>query len=108
MTKKFCIILLNIYIYKDFDIILWIFAQLCERKFGGEPALVGRTEVTTNIYLLFLDQSNKKMERVCAPFISNSLTPSFTPSLPSFQGRVGVRLPSFLHSFTALLLRAGF
>jgi len=37
MTKKFCIILLNIYIYKDFDIILWIFAQLCERKFGGNP-----------------------------------------------------------------------
>ena len=35
MTKKFCINLLNIYIYKDFDIILWVFAQLCERKFGG-------------------------------------------------------------------------
>ena len=33
MTKKFSINLLNNYIYKDFDIILWIFAQLCERNF---------------------------------------------------------------------------
>ena len=99
MTKKFCINLLNIYIYKDFDIILWIFAQLCERKFGGSP--LGGPKL---LHFSFLEQSNKKMERVCAPFILHSLT----PSLPSFQGRVGVRLPSFLHSFTALLLRAGF
>ncbi len=89
MTKKFCINLLNIYIYKDFDIILWIFAQLCERKFGGSP--LGGPKL---LHFSFLDQSNKKMERVCAPFsLIPKLLHSLSPFLPSFQGRVGVRLP---------------
>ncbi len=40
MTKKFSINLLNIYIYKDFDIILWVFAQLGGRKFNYSNSII--------------------------------------------------------------------
>ena len=35
MTKKFCINLLNNYIYVDFDIILWVFAQLFKLNYSN-------------------------------------------------------------------------